>query len=157
MPQPCLGLDCRTSCKQLLSCQEVKWRKGSTAELKYKAKPVLGHSEVYISQPILKRHKPLSPICRPPSKICWISLSSFSAPFLARGTPLSASSFYFVKPPVAPIVLLIPVPALKHDCRVAVILPVWLDCLSQEDAANMWWDWPSTHTDTHAQVLPGSV
>lgn len=42
---------------------------------------------------------------------------------MAGGTPLSASSLYFVKPPVAPIVLLIPVPALKHDCRVAVIPP----------------------------------
>lgn len=157
MPRHCPGLDCQTSCKQLSSCSEGMWKKGSIAKLKKKARPVLDHSEVYISLPVPKRHKPLSPLCRPPSKICWISFPSFSAPFLARGTPLSASSLYFVKPPVAPIVPLIPVPALKHDCRVAVNPPVWLGCLSQEDATNMWWDWASTHTGTHTQVLPRGV
>lgn len=49
---------------------------------------------------------------------------SFSASLLARGAPLSASSLYFVKPPVAPIVPLIPVPAPKHDCRVADCHPL---------------------------------
>lgn len=44
---------------------------------------------------------------------------SFGAQFLARRTPLSASSLYFVRPPLAPIVLFIPVPGPKHDCRIA--------------------------------------
>lgn len=158
MPQPCPGLGCWTPCKQLTSCPEGKWRKGSIAKLKEKARPVLGHSEVSIRPPVPKRHKALSPRCRPPPKILLDLPPSFTAPFLARGTPLSASSLHFVKPPVAPIVLLIPVPALKHDCRVAVISPpIWLGCLSQEDATNMWWDWASTHTGTLEQVLPMGV
>lgn len=90
----------------------------------------------------------------------------FNAPFLARGTPLSASNCYFVKSPVAPIVPLIPVPALKHDCRVAVKphqrpphpLPhLQTGCLSEEDATNMWWDRANTRAGMHAQVLPRVV
>lgn len=45
-------------------------------------------------------------------------LPSLSA--LARGTQLSASRLHFVKPPVAPIVLLILNPVLKHDGGVTV-------------------------------------
>lgn len=65
------------------------------------------------------RHKPVSLLQTSTQELLDFSPSR-SAPFLARGNQLSASSLDFVKPPVAPIFPLFLVPALKHDCRVAV-------------------------------------
>lgn len=69
------------------------------------------------------RDELLSPPCRPPPKISWISPLSFSASFVATGSQVSASSCDFIKPPVAPVVLK---SKSQHDCRATLTLSTQL-------------------------------
>lgn len=75
--------------------------------------------------PLWRSHQPAHPY-KTPILICTSQTStqeyldltpSFGAQFLARGTPLSASSLHFVKPPLAPIAFVHPCPRSKAWLR----------------------------------------